>query len=91
MALATIMMLVILGVALAIIAIVAIGMQGAPRPSANPPGAHPPKVRTAMANTAKHLNGEAPPPPGLVSFFDDLRIRSARSGVENTGEQPKIS
>jgi hypothetical protein len=86
MAIATIMMLVILGIALAIIAIVAIGMQGAPRPSANQP-----KVRTAMARTAKHLNGEAPPPPGLVNFFEDLRIRSANSGVENTGEQPKVS
>lgn len=84
MAIATIMMLVILGIALAIIAIVAIGMQGNPRSSS-------PKVRTAIARTAKHLNGEAPPPPGLVSFFDDLRIRSARSGVENTGEQPKVN
>lgn len=85
MALATIMMLVILGIALAIIAIVAIGMQGNPRPS------EPKKVRTAMARTAKHLNGEAPPPPGLVSFLEDLRIRSASSGVETTGEQPKIN
>jgi len=85
MALATIMMLVILGIALAIIAIVAIGMQGNPRP------ANSPKVRKAMASTAKHLNGEAPPPPGLVTFFGDLRIKSASSGVENTGEQPKVS
>ena len=86
MALATIMMLVILGVALAIIAIVAIGMQGNPRPTADTP-----KVRKAMVRTAKHLNGEAPPPPGLVTFFDDLRIRSARSGTDTTGEQPKVS
>ncbi|MGC4154959.1 MAG: hypothetical protein QM628_18215 [Propionicimonas sp.] len=86
MAIATIMMLVILGIALAIIAIVAIGMQGNPRPSASQP-----KVRKAMARTAKHLNGEAPPPPGLVSFLDDLRIKSASSGAENTGEQPKVS
>ncbi|MGC3954093.1 MAG: hypothetical protein QM804_07565 [Propionicimonas sp.] len=88
MALATIMMLVILGIALAIIAIVAIGMQGNPRPTA------PKKVRTAMVRTAKHLNGEAPPPPGLVTFLEDLKIRSARSassGTENTGEQPRIS
>jgi hypothetical protein len=81
MALATIMMLVVLGIALAIIAIVAIGMQGNPRPTADTP-----KVRKA-----KHLNGEAPPPPGLVTFFDDLRIRSARSGTDTTGEQPKVS
>ena len=86
MAIATIMMLVILGIALAIIAIVAIGMQGGPRPSTPQP-----KVRKAMARTAKHLNGEAPPPAGLVSFFEDLRLRSASSGVENTGEQPKVS
>lgn len=86
MAMATIMMLVILGIALAIIAIVAIGMQGSSRPSTKQP-----KVRKAMARTAKHLNGEAPPPAGLVSFLDDLRIRSASSAAENTGEQPKIS
>ncbi len=84
MALATIMMLVILAIALGIIAVVAIGMQGTS-------GQRAPKMRSAMANTARHLNGEAPPPPGLVNFFEDLRIRSGSSGVENTGEQPKVS
>lgn len=84
MALATIMMLVILAIALGIIAIVAIGMQGTS-------GQRAPKVRSVMANTARHLNGEAPPPPGLVNFFEDLRIKSGGSGVENTGEQPKVS
>lgn len=86
MAIATLMMLVILGIALAIIAIVAIGMQGTPRPTADQP-----KVRSAMARTAKHLNGEAPPPPALVGFLEDLRFKSANSGVESTGEQPKVS
>ena len=84
MALATIMMLVILAIALGIIAVVAIGMQGTS-------GQRAPKMRSAMANTARPLNGEAPPPPGLVNFFEDLRIRSGSSGVENTGEQPKVS
>lgn len=84
MALATIMMLVILAIALGIIAIVAIGMQGTS-------GQRAPRVRTAMAKTASHLSGEAPPPPGLVNFFEDLRTKSANSGVENTGEQPKVS
>ena len=83
MALATIMMLVILAVALAIIAIVAIGMQGTS-------GQRAPKVRTVMATTARHLNGEAPPPPGLVNFFEG-RVRIGESGIENTGEQPKVS
>ena len=84
MALATTMMLVILGIALAIIAIVAIGMQGNSRPRDQ-------KVRRAMAKTGRHLNGEAPPPAGFVSFFEDRRARSASSGIENTGEQPKVS
>ena len=84
MALATIMMLVILAIALGIIAVVAIGMQGTS-------GQRAPKMRSAMANTPRHLNGEAPPPPGLVNFFEDLRIKSGSSGVENTGEQPKVS
>jgi len=83
LATATIMMLVILAVALAIIAIVAIGMQG-------DSGQRAPRVRTVMANTARHLNGEAPPPPGLVNFFEG-RARSADSGIENTGEHPKVS
>ena len=78
------MMLVILAIALGIIAVVAIGMQGTS-------GQRAPKMRSAMANTARHLNGEAPPPPGLVNFFEDLRIKSGSSGVENTGEQPKVS
>ncbi|MDQ7992142.1 MAG: hypothetical protein AAGC63_07545 [Propionicimonas sp.] len=84
MAPATIMMLVILAIALAIIAIVAIGMQGAS-------GQRAPRVRSAMGTAARHLNGEAPPPPGLVNFFEGRTARSADSGIENTGEQPKIS
>lgn len=83
MATATIMMLVILAIALAIIAIVAIGMQGAS-------GQRAPKVRTVMATTARHLNGEAPPPPKLVTFLEGMG-RSADSGIEDTGEHPKVS
>ena len=74
----------IVAIALCVIAIVAIGMHGSLSRKA-------PEFAILMANTARHLNGEAPPPPGLVNFFEDLRIRSGSSGVENTGEQPKVS
>ena len=78
-------MLVILLVAAAIIAIVAMGMQGHAR-EVNP------ELADAMETTARHLNGDAQPPRGLVTIFGEIdelpsadlrdipaRIRSMRS------------
>lgn len=64
MNLATVLMLVILAIALAVIAVVAVGMQGDMRRSS--------RVASVMAQTAKHLNGEAPPPQALVEFWGEL-------------------
>ena len=39
-----------------------------------------------MANTARHLNGDAEPPQGLVDFFEeipDIRPKSADSASES--------
>lgn len=64
MNLATVLMLVILAIALAVIAVVAVGMQGDMRRSS--------RVASMMAQTARHLNGEAPPPQALVDFWGEL-------------------
>ncbi len=72
------LMLVILGIALCVIAIVAVGMKGNLADRA-------PEFATVMATTARHLNGDAEPPQGLVDFFDeipDIRPRSADSASE---------
>lgn len=58
-------MLVILVVAAAVIAVVVMGMEGTGKDQ------HP-EIANAMARTARHLNGEAEPPKGLVSFFDEV-------------------
>ena len=65
MAVALLVMVVILAIAIAIVAIVAMGMQGAGREKV-------PEIANVMAETARHLNGDAPPPQGLVEFFDEL-------------------
>lgn len=73
---ATIVMLVILGIALAVIAIVAVGMQGNLSKKA-------PDLADAMARTARHLNGDAQPPQGLVEFFEEIPMPgSAASAPE---------
>ena len=44
-----------------------------------------PEFASVMANTARHLNGDADPPQGLVEFFEeipDIRPKSADSAVE---------
>ena len=58
-------MLVILLVAAVIIAIVAMGMQGHAREVS-------PQLADAMETTARHLNGDAEPPRGLVAIFDEI-------------------
>lgn len=75
-------MLVILLLAAAIVAIVAMGMQGHAREVS-------PELADAMEKTARHLNGEADPPRGLVAILGEIdelpgadlpgRIRSRRS------------
>ncbi len=75
MAVALLVMVVILAIAIAIVAIVAMGMQGAGRERA-------PELANVMAETARHLNGDAAPPQGLVEFFEeipDMRRGSATS------------
>ena len=68
----------IVAIALCVIAIVAIGMTGSLSRKA-------PDLANAMANTARHLNGDAEPPQGLVDFFEeipDIRPKSADSAAE---------
>ncbi|MGV8908931.1 MAG: hypothetical protein ACOH1Y_08095 [Propionicimonas sp.] len=68
----------IVAVALCVIAIVAVGMRGSLSETA-------PEFANVMANTARHLNGDADPPQGLVEFFEeipDLRPKSADSATE---------
>ena len=80
MTLTVILMLVILAIALSVIAVVAVGMKGNLADRA-------PEFANVMANTARHLNGDAEPPQGLVDFFDeipDIRPKSADSATEPT-------
>jgi len=73
-----IVMLVILGIALSVIAVVAVGMKGNLADKA-------PDLANVMATTARHLNGDAEPPQGLVEFFEeipDIRPKSADSATE---------
>ena len=68
----------LVAIALCVIAIVAVGMNGSLAKKA-------PDVANALANTARHLNGDADPPQGLVAFFgeiDDIRPKSASSAAE---------
>ena len=70
-------LIVILAIALAVIAIVAVGMQGNLADRA-------PEIAHVMANTARHLNGDAQPPRGLVEFFDEIPVpNSADSATED--------
>lgn len=69
----------IVAIALCVIAIVAVGMNGSIARKA------PGDLANMMANTARHLNGDADPPQGLVSFFEelpDIRPKSADSAAE---------
>ena len=69
----------IVAIALCVIAIVAVGMRGSLSDKA-------PDFANMMANTARHLNGDAEPPQGLVDFFEeipDIRPKSADSASES--------
>lgn len=63
-------MLVILGLAAAVIAVVVMGMEGTGR-------ARHPEIADAMARTARHLNGEGQPPRGMMLLFDEMHDVSA--------------
>lgn len=79
MPIAVLVMVVLLALALAVVALVAIGMQGAGK-------RRMPELANAMAETARHLNGDAEPPQRLVEFFgeiDDIR-RSATTASSST-------
>lgn len=68
----------IVAIALCLIAIVAVGMKGGLSGRA-------PELANMMANTARHLNGDADPPQGLIEFFEeipDIRPKSADSAAE---------
>lgn len=68
-------MLVILGIAAVVIAIVVMGMEGTGRSK------HP-ELADAMARTARHLNGEGAPPRGLRMLFDEADdVRSSRGSA----------
>ncbi len=68
----------LVAIALCVIAVVAVGMNGSLASKA-------PEFANVMANTAKHLNGDADAPQGLVEFFEeieDIRPKSADSAAE---------
>lgn len=78
MAVALLVMVVILAVAIGIVAIVAMGMQGAGRTKV-------PELANVMAETARHLNGDAEPPQGLVDFFEEIPdVRRGKSSTKPT-------
>lgn len=77
---------IIVVVALIVIAVVAVGMKGAMADKA-------PELADIMANTARHMNGEAEPPKVLVELFEEIpelrpSARSAESAplVDNDGQ-----
>ena len=75
MTLAVVLMAVIIAISLIVIAIASIGTRtGRSRRSG---------IGVVMANTAKHLNGEAEPPAGLVNLVESIPLpRSANSASE---------
>ena len=75
MNLAVILMIVIIAISLIVIAIASIGTSvGRARRSG---------IGVVMANTAKHLNGDADPPAGLVNLVQSIPLpRSAASASE---------
>lgn len=73
--------LAIVAIALCVIAVVAVGMRGSLSDKA-------PEVANVLASTARHLNGDADPPQGLVDFFDELP-RSASSAPRSATSAPR--
>lgn len=71
----------IVAIALCIIAVVAVGMQGSLADKV-------PEVANVLANTARHLNGDADPPQGLVAFFEEIP-RSATSAPRSVASAPE--
>lgn len=61
-----IVMVLILALALGVCAVVVIGTQGTGKEKA-------PQLSNALAETARHLNGEAEPPEGLVSLLEQTK------------------
>ncbi len=59
-------MVLILALALAVCAVVVIGTQGTGKENA-------PQLSSALAETARHLNGDAEPPEGLVSLLEQSK------------------
>ncbi len=82
MAVALLVMVVILAIAIGIVAIVAMGMQGAGRERA-------PEIANVMAETARHLNGDAEPPQGLVEFFEEIPSRRGSAGSAKSATSAK--
>ncbi len=69
-------MVLIVAVALGVIAVVVMGTQGAGKDRA-------PHIANAFAETARHLNGDAEPPEGLVTLL------SPRSKETDPREAPR--
>lgn len=77
MAVALLVMVVILAIAIGVVAVVAMGMQGAGKQKV-------PELANVMAETARHLNGDAAPPQGLVEFFEELPdVRRSASSAKS--------
>jgi hypothetical protein len=81
---------VILLIAIVVIAVVAVGMNGSLADRA-------PELADVMASTARHMNGDAEPPKVLVELFEEIpelrpSARSAESAPLVSGDQaPKTN
>ncbi|MCA0296698.1 MAG: hypothetical protein LCH96_15570 [Actinobacteria bacterium] len=71
----------IVAIALCVIAVVAVGMRGSLADKA-------PEVANVLANTARHLNGDAEPPQGLVDFFDEIPRSAASARSAGSASEP---
>lgn len=75
----------ILLIALVVIGVVAVGMNGSMADRA-------PELASVMATTARHLNGDAEPPKALVELFEEIpELRaSARSADSASRFSPAV-
>lgn len=76
---------VILLIALVVIGVVAVGMNGSMAERA-------PELANVMATTARHLNGDAEPPKALVELFEELpELRASARSADSASRHPALS
>lgn len=73
---------VILLIALVVIGVVAVGMNGTMSDRA-------PELANVMATTARHLNGDAEPPKALVEMFEEIpELRPSARSADSASAYP---